>query len=136
LALLQAYSKPAVPESVPEVRRRAGRFASRVGASCATVDRVKLAVSEAATNVVLHAYADADELGAIHVAMAVEGGELIVGVADSGGGLRACPDGLELGLGLAVIDKLADALEVHDGDNGGLRLLMRFSVNAPTTAGP
>ena len=46
----------AVPESVPEVRRAVGELAAAAGATPDQVQAVRLAASEAATNVVIHAY--------------------------------------------------------------------------------
>ena len=130
LPLSETY--PAAPESVAAVRAKVGRFAARAGAPPSTVDGVKLAVSEAATNVVVHAYHEASEPGFIHVEATVEAGELRVSVADSGPGIRPHDDGPGLGLGLAIIGQLADHVELLQGGTG-LYVLMRFAMPASAT---
>ena len=52
-----AWTLPAVPDAVGELRRRASAFAVAAGASEAVALNVALAVSETVTNVVIHAYA-------------------------------------------------------------------------------
>jgi serine/threonine-protein kinase RsbW len=132
LALSQTY--PAVPESVAAVRATVGEFASQVGAPRSTIDGIKLAISEAATNVVVHAYREDGEVGMIHVEATREAGELCVSVADSGPGLRMRRDSPGLGLGLAIINQLADTVELLQGGGGGLRILMRFALPAAAAA--
>jgi serine/threonine-protein kinase RsbW len=129
-------SYPAVPESVAQVRRSIRRFAARVGASPAILDDIQLAVSEAASNVVLHAYAPDVAPGELRVEASVEAGELLVSVADSGGGLRVRSDSPGLGLGLAIIAQLAGKVEMLRGENGGLRVRMHFPVSAPGARTP
>ncbi len=51
-----SHSFPAAPESVPRARALVATYAARAGAEGSRLDAVKLAVSEAATNVVVHAY--------------------------------------------------------------------------------
>jgi serine/threonine-protein kinase RsbW len=115
-SFLETY--PAVAESVAAIRRKVAHFATKAGAPPPAVDAVKLAVSEAVTNVVVHAYADADEPGLIEVEATHAAGELRVSVADTGPGLQASHARPGLGLGLAVIDQLADALPAGTLDSG------------------
>ena len=87
-ALSESYS--AVAESVPLARHAVTRFARSAGASEEQVAAVSLAVSEALTNVVEHAYDDGQ--GSVHVASAVTGEELWVLVSDDGVAVPArCP---------------------------------------------
>lgn len=122
---------PALPGSVAVVRRVLVEFVARVGASQAKIDSVELAVSEAATNVVVHAYSELAVPGEIEVAAALASGELCVIVADRGTGLRALPDAPGLGLGLALISQLADGVEFIRRAEGGLELRMRFVLDPP-----
>lgn len=93
------------------------------------VEAVMLVVSEAATNVVTHAYTEeARGSGLIHVEASVDGDELQVSVIDTGSGLRPYRDSPGLGLGLAIIGELADTVELLHGGNRGLRVLMRFAL--------
>ena len=123
-------TRPAVPESVAVLRAIVVDFATKVGLGQAAIDRVQLAVSEAATNVVVHAYRDGRQPGPIHLEAAVVAGELRVSIADTGPGLRRGQDSPGLGLGLAIIAQLVDNFELLPGRDGGLRVLMRFAVTA------
>jgi serine/threonine-protein kinase RsbW len=116
------------PESVAAARAAVVDFAARSGASAATLEAVALAVSEAATNVVVHAYRDTDEPGAIEVAAATAGGELWVIVADGGSGLRPRRDSKGLGLGLGLIAQVSDGVDLVHRAAGGLELRMRFEL--------
>jgi serine/threonine-protein kinase RsbW len=120
---------PAVPESVAAVRSALERFARRYRLPPKTIDAVALAASEAATNVVVHAYRDANAPGEIEVAAALAADELWVIVTDAGSGLRPRNDSPGLGLGLAIIAQAADGVDLVTPAVGGLELRMRFAVD-------
>jgi serine/threonine-protein kinase RsbW len=124
-------SYPAVPESVAAVRSALERFARRYRLPRKTIDAVTLAASEAATNVVVHAYRDANAPGEIEVAAALAADELRVIVTDAGSGLRPRTDSPGLGLGLAIIAQVADGVDLVKPATGGLELRMRFAVDNP-----
>jgi serine/threonine-protein kinase RsbW len=125
-AFQQSY--PAVPGSVGEVRAALKQFAREVGLPAGVIDDVELAASEAATNVVIHAYGDREVPGAIDVSATVAGDELWVIITDVGLGLRPRPDSPGLGLGLAIIAQLADGVDLVRPAVGGLELRMRFAM--------
>lgn len=108
---------PAVPASVARARHAAVALARRSGAPDRVVADVALAVSEACTNVVMHAYRDADAPGALHVTAAVtDDGLLEVVIADDGKGLAERPDSPGLGMGFALMAAVTTGLELeHDG---------------------
>jgi anti-sigma regulatory factor (Ser/Thr protein kinase) len=87
---------------------------------------VSLAVSEAASNVVFHAYRDRDR-EPFAVTAEVEDDRLLVTVADRGSGMRPNPDSAGLGLGLSIIGNVADSVE-FDSTDSGLAVTMRFDV--------
>lgn len=120
---------PAVAESVALARAAVVGFAQQAGASQATVEAVELAVSEAVTNVVVHAYSDAPDPGAVEVAAALTAGELWVIVADAGRGLRPRRGGPGLGLGLGLIAQVSNGVDLEHRASGGLELRMRFLVD-------
>ena len=120
---------PAVPESVPELRGTLVDFARRAGASSQVLEHIRLAVSEAVTNVVIHAYVGASEPGSVRVAAHVEDATVNVVVADDGRGMVPRPDSPGLGLGLALIAHATDNLDVRDGDPVGTQLRMTFSLD-------
>jgi serine/threonine-protein kinase RsbW len=120
---------PAVPGAASDARRAVHELAAgQVGDGYA----VALAVSEAVTNVVIHAYRERDpdsEPGEVRVTVTIDGDELLVSVADEGTGMRPHPDSPGAGLGLPIIATLADRFEVQR-QRGGTRLLLGFGLAA------
>lgn len=110
------------------------QFAIAQGAEEVVRQNVELAVSEAASNVVVHAYRDDEEPGEIELELDTEGGELIIVVRDAGAGMAPRPDSPGLGLGMPLIANLADTLEIRTLDTGGTEVAMRFAVKAPCPA--
>ena len=115
---------PAVAESCPLARRAVRAVLDPMPIDHAAVD---LAVSEAVTNVVVHAYRDRDatDPGQLRVAVAVEADGARITVADTGSGMRPRDDSPGLGFGLALIASACDELDIEQGD-AGTRVHMRF----------
>jgi serine/threonine-protein kinase RsbW/stage II sporulation protein AB (anti-sigma F factor) len=88
---------------------------------------VALAITEAATNAVLHAYRDGTSGSMRVVACAREDGLLVV-VRDYGCGMQPNPDSPGLGLGLSVIGALAKEMHIERPDDGGTRIRIHFRV--------
>jgi serine/threonine-protein kinase RsbW len=89
---------------------------------------LKLALTEAASNSVRHAYGG-DGVGRVDVAYELLPDRLVIEVTDEGGGFdpaktRAAPSDLsEGGLGIAIIRAIADVVEIGAHPNGkGSRL--------------
>jgi anti-sigma regulatory factor (Ser/Thr protein kinase) len=122
-----ARSYPAIPDSVPLARRELAAFAAQLGASEEQIDAVRLAASEAITNVVMHAYHDGG--GQIHVRADLAVDELWVLIGDDGVGLRADSDSPGLGVGLALIAQSADGLTIMNRAAGGTEVRMRFDLD-------
>ena len=118
----------AVPTSISVAREALTGFAADAGASPGDRERIRLAASEALTNVVEHAYTTAD--GEIEVVAAVTGDDLSVLVADRGHGLRGGERSHGLGLGLALMHVSCDALTLAQRSGGGLEVQMRFALAA------
>lgn len=116
---------PAEPASVPELRRRAARFAADQGLSREMVGDIALAVSEAVTNAVKYADTRGGE-GVVEVSASRGEDWLEVKVRDRGEAFgRGSPDGL--GLGLTIIARLSGELKiVQEGD--GTEVSMRFPL--------
>ena len=125
----------AVPASVGAVRAELTRFGRRHRLPDATIEAAALAASEAVTNAVVHAYADATERGQFTFTAALAGSELWVIVADSGSGLRPRRDSPGLGLGLAIIARVADGVDLVTSANGGLEVRMRFATEPAPPSG-
>lgn len=126
---------PATPESVPGVRHALTRLARELGASERVVADVALAVSEACTNVVLHAYREQERPGTLSVEADRHGDSLEVVVSDEGSGLRAREDSPGLGMGLALMAAVASGLQL-DHDGAATRLHLTFDLRAPAPAAP
>lgn len=113
----------ATPRCIALVREQMATMAQDCGLPPMKVGDVRLAVSEAATNAMLHGYRNRD--GMIRVEARVDDGELLISVCDEGPGLRPRADSPGLGLGLPVIASVANRLEVLD-DAPGTRVRMAF----------
>jgi serine/threonine-protein kinase RsbW len=115
------------PESVPLVRHALRVYLERFDLSDDRIAEITLAVTEACSNVVVHAYRD-DCVGDLEVIVEDEPGDgVIVRVRDRGTGLEPRADSPGLGVGLPVIHAIADSVEVHTVDDGhGTELRMHF----------
>ncbi len=119
----------AVAGELSAVRVAVTAFAAGQGAPATLQDDIALAVSEACANAVLHAYVDAAEPGALIVEAFRRNGQLVVVVGDEGRGMVPRLDSPGLGLGLAVIGRLAGKLEIDDRSTApGTRLQMTFAL--------
>jgi serine/threonine-protein kinase RsbW/stage II sporulation protein AB (anti-sigma F factor) len=107
------------------MRREIAAFARRCGMDADGVDAVRLAVSEAATNAVVHAYPDGS--GDLLVRASVAGDELRVVVRDTGVGLAPRPDSPGLGLGMPLIASVTSRFQVVSNESG-TELHMTFSL--------
>jgi anti-sigma regulatory factor (Ser/Thr protein kinase) len=121
-----AASYPAVSASVPVIRRAIVDFALEAGATPDQTEAVRLASSEALTNVVVHAYGGGP--GDVHVSADLASDEICVLIADDGCGLQAGGDSPGLGIGLALIAQACDGLEIVTRSSGGIEVRMRFSL--------
>lgn len=129
-ALNESY--PAVPEAVPQARHALAEVAAAAGAAGERLEEVRLAVSEALTNAVVHAYRDG-EPGRVQVTAAVASGELWVLVGDDGRGLHAWNDSAGLGIGLSLISRLSDDFAIVTRATGGTEVQMRFDLKKART---
>lgn len=92
-------------------------IARECGLSDQRVGDVKLAVSEAVSNVVRHAYNGRDP-GRVVATADVDDGTLRIVIADSGRGMAPRSDSPGLGLGLPLMAHLADTIDVIRTDPG------------------
>ena len=116
---------PAVASSVG-----AGRHAVREFSDGHSLDHaaIAIAVSEALTNVVIHAYRD-NGGGPMRISATMLADALLVVVSDDGVGMTPRSDSPGLGMGMHLIGRLASAMDVVS-DHGGTRLEMRFAHGA------
>lgn len=126
-------SYPAIASSVPTARHAIVEFAASAGAGGGQLEAIRLACSEALSNVVQHAYPARH--GRIDLAANVAGGELWVLIADDGCGLHAGRDSDGLGLGLALIAQMTDGFTVFERSSGGTELRLRFVLRIGRSRG-
>lgn len=111
---------PARAENIAIVRHALGGFGEAYEISQEKLSDIRLAVTEACSNVVVHAYPEQADgrrngWGMMEVSATMIGDELAVVVRDWGEGIRPRPDSPGLGLGLSLIAALAETVQLgHD----------------------
>ncbi|WP_227939737.1 anti-sigma B factor RsbW [Alkalihalobacillus deserti] len=130
-------SVPAKPEYVGVVRLTVSGIANRIGFSYDDIEDMKIAVAEACTNVVNHAY---EEGGVMNVSYYLYDNRLEIVVADQGQSFdigsvrerlgpvdasRPVVDLKEGGLGLFLINTLMDKVEIND-ESGIVLIMTKF----------
>jgi len=102
---------PARAENVAVVRHTLGSLGEVLDLDDQKLSDVKLAITEACTNVVVHAYPERE--GPMEVQAYLEGRHrLTVVVRDGGRGIAPRSDSPGLGLGLPLMATLSDSLEL------------------------
>jgi anti-sigma regulatory factor (Ser/Thr protein kinase) len=123
------WSALASAENVPQIRQAVVDFACANGVSGPLVADIQIAVSEAVTNAVMHAYHRFEQPGGVEVHAAVANGWFEARVLDDGAGPAPRDDSPGVGLGLPLIHRLADQVELQPRANGGgTEVRMRFSL--------
>jgi anti-sigma regulatory factor (Ser/Thr protein kinase) len=122
----------AEPGAVGRARAAVVAFAERHRLAGAA--DVALAVTEAVTNAVVHAYRG-DASGQVRVVACARQDGLLVVVRDYGCGMQPNPCSPGAGLGLAVIGALAGEMNIErPEEGGGTRIRIRFSPPTATAA--
>lgn len=119
---------PARAEGVGVVRQALAGMADALDFEASTLADMKMAVTEACTNVVVHAY-DAEE-GTLEVEMEAAEQGLTIVVRDHGSGIHpraAHREPAALGLGLPLIAALSDAFELSGSAGAGTEVRMTFA---------
>jgi serine/threonine-protein kinase RsbW len=125
---------PARPENVAVIRHVLGAFAEALRLPPGLIEDMRLAITEACTNVVRHAYHDG-EPGPIDVVIRPGGERLDLVVTDRGRGIGPSPDVSGPGLGLPLIAALADSVDFRHAPSRGSRLSMSFACQRRMAAG-
>ncbi len=118
----------AEPGAVPQARAAVVALARAADASSSALDDIRLAVSEAATNVVVHAYVGGPA-GPLHLRASVDGRTLRVEIRDEGGGLRARPDSPGLGVGLPLMAAVTESLQLSNAEGEPSTVTMTFDLD-------
>jgi serine/threonine-protein kinase RsbW len=115
------------PGALVILRQVAAVFARTVGADEEAVEAIAVAVNEAATNAIMHAYR-AGEQGPLRLAASVGGRVLVIAVSDEGIGERAeARRGDDVGRGFPLMKTLSRGVDVQRGRRG-TRVCLRFPV--------
>src|SRR3954467_14123183 len=123
-------SLPAQARNIAVVRRALEAVAEELALPRRLVEDMRLAVTEACTNVVRHAYRgdEADDQSALRVELRPQPRGMLVVVEDRGRGISPSPDGGGPGLGLPLIAALTEDLEItHGAGQKGSRVAMSFA---------
>jgi serine/threonine-protein kinase RsbW len=122
---------PARAENVAVVRHAVGGLGEVLEVDDQTLSDIKLAVTEACTNVVVHAYPDGE--GPMGLRATIEDRLLSLVVVDRGRGIVPRPDSPGLGLGLPLIATMAESLELGTGRADETEVRMTFDLGAPVS---
>ena len=113
--------------AVPLARSAVLWLARRAGAGEAESESIRLCVSEAVTNAVIHAYPNTP--GQVHLTAMVAGNELTVIVADDGVGVDAPPVRPGPGWGWPLIKDASDAFATTQRPGGGTQVQMQWLLS-------
>jgi serine/threonine-protein kinase RsbW len=131
------FSLPARAENVPIVRHALAGLAEELGMGPGEVADLKTVVTEACTNVVIHAY-EPGEIGPLMVSAVPGDDAIVVTVRDFGQGIRPLADveRRSLRLGLPLIAALSNGFEIEARTGGGttVRMHMPMSSNGDSSA--
>ncbi len=134
---------PSNPENVGVVRVAVAAFAAQLDFAIDEIDDIKVAVSEAVSNAVIHGYAE--HPGMVSVEARAYADRLEIVVEDRGRGIEDVEKALQpafttdpgrMGLGLTFMDSFMDELSVRSTPGKGATVLMvkRPSLAAKSTA--
>jgi len=118
----------AVPQSVGAARAAIREVAAHHDAEEDLADAMVLCVSEAVSNVVVHAYRDHDVPGRVELQTTVVDDGLCVYVRDHGRGIAPRVDSPGLGLGLPLMANLSEHFEVRSRTGGGTEVVLHFPL--------
>jgi serine/threonine-protein kinase RsbW len=129
------WSYEATRSAPGEGRRAVGEFAASAGATARALGAIAVCVSEAMTNVVVHAYRHEGRPGRVEVEAELEGDALCVRVRDQGGGLEPRLDSPGLGMGLPLMAQFCASLVILAPEHGGTEVTMRFDLREQEDVG-
>jgi serine/threonine-protein kinase RsbW len=120
-------------ENIAVVRYALGGLGEAFAVPEPKLSDIRLAVTEACANVVVHAYPDG-HYGPMEVIASKDEEALTVLVRDWGRGIGPRPDSPGLGLGLSLIAALADSVQLAHGDVEHTEVRMTFLLGDSQTS--
>jgi serine/threonine-protein kinase RsbW/stage II sporulation protein AB (anti-sigma F factor) len=118
----------AEPHSVGQARHAVEAHLRAAGLDGHLLADVIIAVNEAASNVVAHAYRDADLPGEFALDLDRDGDELQVTVRDEGCGPLPNPNSEGIGMGIPLMSSLSETFEIKGNPDFGTEVRMTFRL--------
>lgn len=127
-----------IPENVGVARLMAAVVAAQGDFTVAEIDEIKLAVSEAVTNAIVHGYRSEPD-HTVRLEVGLQEGTLQIDVVDKGCGIAdielamqpaVSSDPERMGLGFSFMDSHMDSLEVDSAPGRGTRVTMSKRAGA------
>jgi stage II sporulation protein AB (anti-sigma F factor) len=123
---------PSLPSNVGLARVSVASFASQLDFNLSELEEIRVAISEAVSNCVIHAYPD--EIGLIELTASINQGMLEISVNDSGKGIEdivlartpaysSNPE--RMGLGLVFMESFMDQMEITSKPDQGTKITMK-----------
>jgi stage II sporulation protein AB (anti-sigma F factor) len=123
---------PSLPQNVGLARLTVSTFASQLEFTLAEIEEIRVAISEAVSNCVIHAYPQ--KTGTISLELQIEQGTLMISVKDSGKGIEDVElakqatfstDPERMGLGLVFMESFMDEMEIKSRLEQGTTVVMK-----------
>jgi anti-sigma regulatory factor (Ser/Thr protein kinase) len=137
LVASESWTTAPEPENVGRIRREVVGYAAQHGVPEPPLADLAVAVSEAVTNAVVHAFRNGIPAeGTVKVEVEVTAGQVAkVVVSDDGEGMTPRPDTPGLGLGLPLMAQLASSFTVTGPlDGSGTEVCMTFDLAGAAAA--
>jgi stage II sporulation protein AB (anti-sigma F factor) len=119
-------------ENVGFARTATAIFASQLDFTLDQLDEIKVAISEAVSNAIIHGYAERPGIVRMELRLYPDGLEVIVaddgpGIADLAWALQPgrTTDAERMGLGLVFIKEYMDQVEIETHPGAGTKVIMR-----------
>lgn len=121
-----------LPANVAFARVAAAAFASQLEFTLDDLEEIKVAVSEAVTNAIVHGYESSPDK-TVSLSVEVRKNTLVMVVEDKGRGIEDVEKALQpsystdperMGLGFAFMQQFSDSLKVDSGPGAGTRVTM------------
>ncbi len=132
---------PSLPSNVSFARVAAAAFAAQLDFTLNDLEEIKVAVSEAVTNAIVHGYAN-NSGGTICLFAEIRKDNLIIVVEDRGRGIENIEKALQptsstdperMGLGFSFMQSFSDTLRVESSPGAGTRVTMTRNCGKKST---